>query len=396
MREMTEAARRRGRLPSRAVIGAAIAAALLAVAGCGGGGADSGGGSGGGGESTGTASSSGKKFKVAWLWYGPKNDGGYNVSQWNPAQEQIRRKYGDRIEQIDVEKVPYSARGSEMAEQVMRGGADLVIDAVAAGNIFTSVCARHLDVKCIEVGPTGDYPNSTKGMSRNVSGVFHHFWEQEYLLGMAAGRMTKTNTLGFVGSYNIPAVVGSANAFLLGCQKVNPACKQRVIITNDYFNPPAAVQAANTLVNAGADVLHGWTDDPGFCEVAERRKVRVVGQFWNYRETCPTAYISSALWGYAPYYLSEIDKLVNGEWTGHRTTYLEVGEGANLDSWGPGVPASVQDEVAKEQERIKAGETPFVGPIFDNKGRERVKSGAKLGPEFLFNKWTWFVKGTVS
>jgi simple sugar transport system substrate-binding protein len=370
-----------------------VAAALL-IAGCGG--SDSSGGGGGGGGSETTSAGSGQKVKVAWLWYGPKNDGGYNVSQWKVAQAAIKEKYGDRVEQIDVEKVPYSARGSEMAEQVMRGGADLVIDAVAAGEIFTSVCARYPKVNCLEVGPIGDYPDSAKSLPNNVSGVFHEFWNQEYLLGIAAGRMTKTNTLGFVGSYNNPAVIGSANAFLMGCQSVNPQCRQRLIITNDYFNPPAAIQAANTLVNAGADVLHGWTDDPGFCEVAEQRKVRVVGQFWNYRETCPNAYVSGALWDYGPYYLTEIDKLVAGEWTGHRSTYLPVGEGANLDKWGPGVPASVQKEVQEAQAKIKAGETPFVGPISDAKGKVRIKDGVKLGPEWLYNKWTWPMQGTVS
>jgi basic membrane protein A len=384
---------RRSPVAGRAGVVVGLVAALALVAGCGG---DSGGDGGSAASASGSGSGSGESFKVAWLWYGPKNDGGYNVSQWR-AQAAIKEKYGDRVEQIDVEKVPYSARGSEMAEQVMRGGADLVIDAVAAGQIFTSVCARYPDVKCLELGPVGDYPNSTADLPKNVSGAFHEFWNQEYLLGMAAGRMTKTNTLGFVGSYNNPAVVGSANAFLMGCQKVNPQCKQRLIITNDYFNPPAAIQAANTLVNAGADVLHGWTDDPGFCEVAERRKVRVVGQFIDYRDVCPTAYISSALWDYGDMYMDEIDKLVTGKWTGHRSTYLKVGEGANVDKkWGPGVPKSVQDEVAKAEAEITGGGNPFVGPIFDNKGRERVKAGVKLGPEFLYNKWSWLLKGTVS
>jgi basic membrane protein A and related proteins len=378
----------------RVALMAAGAAAALAIAACGGG--DSGGSGGSSDASAGGSSGDGQKFKVAWLWYGPKNDGGYNVSQWKIAQDLIRKKYGDRVEQIDVEKVPYSARGSEMAEQVMRGGADLVIDAVAAGELFTSVCARYPKVKCIEVGPVGDYPNSTNALSENVSGVFHEFWNQEYLLGMAAGRMTKTNTLGFVASYNNPAVIGSANAFLYGCQKVNPDCRQRLIVTNDYFNPPAAVQAANTLVNAGADILHGWTDDPGFCEVAQQRKVRVIGQFWNYRETCPDAYVSGALWDYGQYYLSEIDKLVAGEWTGHRNTYLKVGEGANIDKWGPGVPQSVQDEVAKELDRIKGGETPFAGPLVDTKGKVRIPAGEKVGPEYLYNKFGWLLKGTVS
>jgi basic membrane lipoprotein Med (substrate-binding protein (PBP1-ABC) superfamily) len=191
-------------------------------------------------------------------------------------------------------------------------------------------------------------------------------------------------------------VVGSANAFTLGCQKVNPECQVRLIITNDYFNPPAAVQASNTLVNAGADILHGWTDDPGFCEVAERRGVRVIGQFLDYRDVCPKAFITSTLWGYAPFYLDQVDQMVEGTWKGHQIGWRKVGDGADLAEWGEDVPDSVKEAVATETEAIKAGESPFVGPIYDNKGKLRVKEGETLGPDYLYSKWTWLVKGVVS
>lgn len=380
--------------PARIAALVAALGMLLVGAGCGS--SSSSGGSTSSSASTSSTGASGKKLKVVWLWYGPKNDGGYNVSQWRPAQEQIAQKYGDRVEQVDIEKVPYSARGSQMADQAMRDGADLVIDAVAAGNIFTSVCGRHPDVKCLEVGPVGDYPDAAAPLPVNVSGVFHEFWNLEYLAGMAAGMMTKTNTLGFVGSYKNPAVVGSADAYALGCQRVNPDCQVRVIITNDYFNPSVAVQASNTLVSAGADVLHGWTDDPGFCEVAERRGVRVVGQFLDYRDVCPKAFITSTLWDYGPYYLDQIGKLVDGSWKGHEATFLKLDEGADLAKWGENVPAAVKQAVAKEAAAIKGGTSPFTGPIYDNAGKLRVKPGVTLGPEYLYNQLTWYVKGVVA
>ena len=174
--------RRRMRL-GRAGVLAALAIAAFAAAGCGSSNTTA-------GTSASTGASGGgsqDKIKVVWLWYGPKDDGGYNVSQWREAQKQIEAKYGDRVEQVDVEKVPYSARGSQMADQVMRDGANLVIDAVAAGEIFTSVCQRHPDVNCIEVGPVGDYPNPTDQLPANVSGVFHEFLNQDDLAGRAAG-----------------------------------------------------------------------------------------------------------------------------------------------------------------------------------------------------------------
>src|SRR4051794_17309790 len=93
----------RSPVAGRTGVAVGLVAALALAAGCGG---ESGGDGGSAASASDSGSGAGETFKVAWLWYGPKNDGGYNVSQWR-AQAAIKEKYGDRVEQIDVEKVPY-------------------------------------------------------------------------------------------------------------------------------------------------------------------------------------------------------------------------------------------------------------------------------------------------
>ncbi|HWF73923.1 MAG TPA: BMP family ABC transporter substrate-binding protein [Solirubrobacteraceae bacterium] len=336
------------------------------------------------------------KVKVAWLYYGPMNDGGYNVSQWRKAQALIASQLGGQVQEVDIANVPYSQQATQAAAQAIRSGANLVVDTVAAGTLFTNACGQFPKADCIEVGPAGSYPNATLQYPPNVSGVYHQFWNLEYVMGIVAGLMTKSNTVGFVAPYKLPAIIGSADAFELGCQKVNPACKEKLIVTNDYFNPPAATQAAQTLVNAGADVLHGWTDDPSFCEVAQKRGVRAIGEFLDYRSVCPTAFVTSALWDYGPFYLKEMKLLVSGKWTGHRMTLLPLGGGADVAPWGNNVPAKVKAAATTVEHQIEGGKNPFVGPIYDNTGKLRVPAGTSLSPAFLFNKWTWYVKGITA
>ena len=81
--------------------------------------------------------------------------------------------------------------------------------------------------------------------------------------------MTKTNTLGVVGSIPIPEVIRNINSFTLGAQSVNPKIKTKVVWVNNWFNPPKETEAATALINGGADVLMQNTDSS---RAADRRE----------------------------------------------------------------------------------------------------------------------------
>ncbi len=72
--------------------------------------------------------------------------------------------------------------------------------------------------------------------------------------------MTKSNTLGVVGSVPIPEVIRNINTFTLGAQSVNPKIKTKVVWVNEWFSPPKETEAATSLINGGADVLFQNTD----------------------------------------------------------------------------------------------------------------------------------------
>ncbi len=56
----------------------------------------------------------------------------------------------------------------------------------------------------------------------NVVTYEARFYEGAYLLGVLAGKTTKTNTLGFVGSFPIPEVIRQHRRIHLGARSVNP------------------------------------------------------------------------------------------------------------------------------------------------------------------------------
>src|SRR6202044_3861524 len=95
------------------------------------------------------------------------------------------------------------------------------------------------------------------------------FYEGAYLLGILAGKMTKSNTLGFVGSFPVPEVVRNLDAYTLGAQSVNPKIKTKVVWVNTWYDPGKERQAAETLVAQGADFLAQNTDSPAVVQVAQ-------------------------------------------------------------------------------------------------------------------------------
>ena len=82
--------------------------------------------------------------------------------------------------------------------------------------------------------------------------------------------MTKTNTLGVVGSVPIPEVVRNINSFTMGAQSVNPNVKTKVVWVNKWFDPPKEGEAAQSLINQGADVLMQNTDSSAVLQTAEK------------------------------------------------------------------------------------------------------------------------------
>ena len=96
-------------------------------------------------------------------------------------------------------------------------------------------------------------------------------YESAYLAGVLAGKMTKSNTLGFVASVKIPEVIRNINAYTLGARSVNPAIKTKVVFTGSWFDMNKERQAAESLIGQGADVLLQNTDSPAVLKTAEEK-----------------------------------------------------------------------------------------------------------------------------
>jgi simple sugar transport system substrate-binding protein len=324
-------------------------------------------------------------LKIAFAYVGPVGDGGWSFAHDN-GRKAVEKEFGDKVATSYVEKVPESAD----AERVMR-------DMVAQGNklIFGTtfgymepmlkVAADHKDVKF-------EHATGYK-TAENLRTYDSRTYEGAYMAGVIAGSMTKTNTLGVVGSIPIPEVVRNINSFTLGAQSVNPKVKTKVVWVGDWFNPPKETEAATALINGGADVLMQNTDSSAVLQTAEKMGKRAFG--WDSDMTAygPKAHLGSAVINWGPYYIKATRDVLENKWTTGQS-WWGVKEGA-IDFVS--VAADVPDTAKQKLEQVKAGLKDgslaiWKGPLVDNTGKEILAKDAVADDKFL-GGINFYVKG---
>ena len=325
-------------------------------------------------------------LKIAFAYVGPVGDGGWTFAHDN-GRKAVEAAYGARVVTSFVEKVPESADAERVIRDMASQGNKLIFGTTFGYMEPMLKVANDLkDVKFEHATGYKTAPNLRTYDSRTYEGA--------YMAGVVAGKMSKTGTLGVVGSVPIPEVVRNINSFTLGAQSVNPAIKTKVVWINEWFNPPKETEAATALINGGADVLFQNTDSSAVLQTAEKMGKRAFG--WDSDMTAygPKAHLASAIINWGPYYVKAVGEALDGKWAGGTSAWWGVKEGAiDLVS----LAADVPDETKKRIDEVKAGLKDgsfsiWKGPIMDNTGQELLAKDIVADDKFLGGLKT-YVKG---
>jgi simple sugar transport system substrate-binding protein len=325
-------------------------------------------------------------LKAAWVYVGPVGEAGWTFAH-DLGRKAVEAEYGDKLKTTFVEKVP---EGPD-AERVIR-------DLAQQGNkiIFaTSFGYMEPMLKVAKDFPDVKFEHATGYKTADNMRVYDaRFYQDTYLAGMIAGKMTKTNTLGFVGSFPIPEVLRNINAFTLGAQSVNPKIKTKVVWVSTWFDPPKESEAAQTLINGGADVLLQNTDSTAVLQTADKAGKYAFGWDSDMSAFGGKAHLGSAIVDWSNYYKKSIKEVMDGTWKGNTVTRWGVAEGQNdLVKIPEVVPADVKAKVDELKAGMKAGTFEvFTGPILDNTGKERLAKGTAADDEWR-GKIDFYVKG---
>jgi basic membrane protein A len=325
-------------------------------------------------------------LKIAFAYVGPVGDGGWTFAHDN-GRKAVEKEFGDKVQTSFVEKVPEAAD----AERVFR-------DMVGQGNKLIFGTTFGYMEPMLKVAPDAkdvkfEHATGYK-QAENMRTYDSRTYEGAYMAGVIAGAMTKTNTLGVVGSIPIPEVIRNINSFTMGAQSVNPGVKTKVVWVNEWFNPPKETEAAQSLLNGGADVLFQNTDSSAVLQTAGKAGKYAFGWDSDMTAYAPNAHLASAIINWAPYYIKATREALDGSWKGGGASWWGVKEGAiDIVSISDKVPADIKTKV----ETVKAGlkDGSFViwkGPISSNEGKEMLAAGSNADDKFLGGV-NFYVKG---
>jgi basic membrane protein A len=323
---------------------------------------------------------------IAFVYLGNPGDAGWTFAH-DAGTKEVEAKYGNKIKITRVEDVPESAD----SERVFR-------DLAAKGNkviVGTSFGYQDFQLKVARDYPDITFLTATGYKKAKNFGVFDdRMYQGAYLAGVAAGYVTKTNTLGFVASVPIPEVIRNINAYTMGARSVNPKIHTKVIWINSWFDPGKEKQAAETLIGQGADVLLQNTDSNATLATAAEKKVYAFGWDSNMKKFGPSAHLGSVVQHWGVYYNTMVQQLLDGKvktdpvWLGMPQKAVDL-EDVNTAV----VPAKAMQAVEAKREQLQSGKWDvFTGPIKDQSGAVKITAGQNLTDPEL-QRINWYVEG---
>ena len=219
-------------------------------------------------------------------------------------------------------------------------------------------------------------------------------YEGAYMAGIIAGGMTKSNTLGVVGSIPIPEVIRNINSFTMGAQSVNPKIKTKVVWVNTWYDTAKETEAAQSLINQGADVLFQNTDSSAVLQTAAKNKKLAFGWDSDMTAYAPEAHLASAVINWGPYYIKATKDALEGTWKGNEASWWGVKEGTiDIVSISDKVPAEIKTKVETVKAGLKDGSFAiWKGPIVGSDGKEVLAKDVVADDKFL-GGINFYVKG---
>ena len=330
-----------------------------------------------------TSLSAKAEFKVGFVYVGPTGDHGWTF-QHDEGRKAVEAA---GMKATYVESVPEGADSERVIRQLAQSGHDIIFTTSFGYMDPTNKVAKDF--------PNVKFEHATgyKREHSNVSTYSARFYQGRTLLGHIAGNMTKTNTIGYIASFPIPEVIRGINAMTLAAQKVNPNIKTKIVWVFTWYDPGKEAEAAQALIDQGADIIMQHTDSTAPVQTAEKAGVWSFGQASDMQRFAPKSVLTSIIDDWAPYYVERSKAAKNGTWK-QQDTWHGLQEGmVAMGPYNSAMGAKLIKEVEQLQKDLASGKAnSFTGPISDQKGNIIVAAG-ETADDGLLAGMSVYVKG---
>jgi simple sugar transport system substrate-binding protein len=324
--------------------------------------------------------------KVGFVYVGSIGDFGWTY-QHDVGRRAIEAKFGDRVKTTYVESVNEGSDAERVIRELAVSGHQIIFTtSFGFGTATLKVASQFPDVK---------FEHAT-GHQRaaNVSTYAARFYEGRAVIGKIAGRVTRSNTIGYIASHPIPEVIRGINAFTLAMQSVNPKASVKIVWISAWYDPAKEADAAQVLIDQGADIIVQHTDSAAPLQIAEAAGVHGFGQATDMTQFAPKAQLTSIVDSWDSYYIARVQAVIDGTWTSQDTW---GGFDSGMVVLAPYNTSVLSEDIITEAKSTAASITsgavhPFTGPIHHQDGTLKVKAGENL-TEDASRGMDWYVQG---
>jgi simple sugar transport system substrate-binding protein len=372
-----------------------------------------------------TVSGAVEPLKVGYVYVGPVGDYG-----WSYGHDRGRRwadeHFGLPVKSFYRESVPEPEVGSAIETLIDEGAKLIFTTSFGFMDATAEYAAKYPDRYFVHI--SGYRSGAAGNAPENMSAAFAEFYQLYYLNGLAAGAVTETGVVGYVGAVPIPEVVRHINAFVLGAnyaykKRTGKNIKAHVTWVNKWVAPDEARKAAIALIEEkDCDVIAFTEDTPSVLQVAEEywKKGKKVWSFSHYsdmREYGPNAHLTGQIANWGPIYLDFYRMVATNSWIsvdiwariGDYTPYrwrrpVEKSTAGQpegvvyLAPLNPAIPSEWQILIKQKYEEMKellfepfSVEGNLGEPIRDQNGEVRIKAGERADHDMLWNM-DWLVE----
>lgn len=324
--------------------------------------------------------------KLGVLLVGSRDDMGYNQQLYECC---IQAGEDLGIEVLVKDNVPEDSSCQAVMEEFIAEGCRLVYaTSIGHREYMEEVASSHPEVAFYTCNVTGNDMDNVCVLTTNA-------WDSAYVDGVAAGLMTKSNKLGYVASFQIPAVMASLNAFALGAQSVNPDVTVHAVFTGSWNDTGLQVNAIDGMVAQNIDVINQFQDyTKAVVEHCEEVGVYVCGFHYDTSDLAPNTFIIGSLDTFVKQE-SAFKEAIEGNFVPGtvRGGYPE-GMCANTEV-SDVCPDEVKTAVEEVVGKMTAGEfTAFTGPIYDQDGKLIYEEGYVVSDDEM-DGCDFFVQGVI-
>ncbi|MEA3336805.1 MAG: BMP family protein [Chloroflexota bacterium] len=289
-----------------------------------------------------------KPVRIALVMPSTTTDLAWSQSMYDSLKE-LQNSYGE-----DVFEIVYTENMFNVTD-----AAAAIRDYADSGYNLILAHGAQYGTSLFEIAP--DFPETSfawgtttnTGEEEGVTNVFAYEPRAEqggYVTGVLAAELTEAGVIGLVGPVDAGDAKLHVDGFVAGVRDANPDIRVNVSFTGSFGDTALAAEAANTHVQAGADVLTGSSQQVvGAIGVAKEKGIPWIGIQADQSPVAPEIVVATVLYDWKPTLLEMITSNQSGDYGG-RVLQLTLENSGQTMIYADGLPTGAV-EAAKAAEK---------------------------------------------